>query len=249
MSAFRHIDRLRGAERERLSERFERVTELPLLFLAFLMIPLIAGPFLWDLTTAEIALFTALNAIIWIAFAIDLGVKLLLSTRRIRYLRAHWLDVLIVAIPFFRPLRIIRLFVYGSRAFQGGRRLSKPDFVVAYAFGSLIIATTFIVAFERNSDSQLADFPNALWWGVVTITTVGYGDITPVSVGGRIIAAILMVVGIGIFSFITANIASRFVIQDEQEESGTEAGKLVIEMQSLREEVRLLRASLTRTDR
>ena len=248
MSVIKHLNRLRETERASLLEGLDRATELPLLLLAFLMIPLVVGPFLWDLNAAEIALMSALNAIIWIAFAVDLGAKLILSTERVRYLREHWLDVVIVAIPFFRPFRIIRLFVYGSRAVQGGRRLSKPDFIIVYAFGSLIIATTFIVSFERSSDSQLADFPNALWWGVVTITTVGYGDITPATVGGKIVAAFLMVVGIGMFSFLTANIASRFVTQDEHEANGVEVSKLAVEIRSLRDEVGLLRSSLKESD-
>ena len=82
----------------------------------------------------------------------------------------------------------------------------------------------------------------------MTITTVGYGDITPATVGGRIIAAMLMVIGIGLFSFVTANIASRFVVQDEQDGSGMPNRQLVAEIQSLREDVRMLRASLHVSD-
>lgn len=224
-------------QREQLLIRIERVSELPLLLLAFLMVPLLAGPFLWELSTAEVALLSALNIIIWIAFAGDLAIKVLVAPHRVRYVRTHWLDVVIVAVPFFRPLRILRLLIYGSRAFQGTRRLSRADFTIVYAFGALVIATTVIVAFERNADSRLGDFPDALWWGVVTITTVGYGDITPVTLGGRIVAAALMIVGIGMFSFLTANVASKLAREDKkagEAEERSEDRRLFAEIQLLR---------------
>lgn len=209
------------------------------------MIPLIVGPFLWDLTTGEIALFSTLNFLIWVAFAVDFGIKLVVSPRPDRYIRAHWLDALIVAVPFFRPLRIVRLILYGSRAFRGTRRLTENDFILSYGFGAVVIATTLVTTFERNQNSELSDFPEALWWAVVTVTTVGYGDITPVTLGGRIVAGILMVIGIGLFSAITANVASRFVARDTTDEIKEEVADinlLVEEIRALRAEVRTLKA-------
>lgn len=241
INVLRGVYRPSVAQREALLLRVERTSELPLLLLAFLMIPLIAGPFLWDLSVAEVALLSALNVIIWIAFAADLAIKVSIAPNRISYLRTHWLDVLIVAIPFFRPLRIVRLVIYGSRAFKGTRTLSRADFLIAYAFGALITATTVIVAFERNNtQSQLTEFPDALWWGVVTITTVGYGDITPVTVGGRIVAAALMIIGIGLFSYITANVASKLARQDEkieEEQTESEFDQVSSELKQLRDEI------------
>jgi voltage-gated potassium channel len=241
----RSARRLTKAERQQLLLKLDRVTELPLLLLAFLMVPLLAGPYIWELTPSEQALLSGLNVIIWVSFAVDLGVKTLVAPERLRYLRQHWLDVVIVALPFVRPLRILRLVVYGSRAFQGARSLSKADFIIVYAFGSLITATTVIVAFEREANSRLSDFPEALWWGIVTITTVGYGDVTPVTTGGRIVAGILMLTGIGMFSVLTANFASKFVGQDEKLEDSAES-KILAELQALRKEVRELRAELGR---
>jgi voltage-gated potassium channel len=239
--AVRKARRLTRPERQRLMVRLERVTELPLLVLSFLMVPLLAGPYLWELTPAEKSLLAGLNVVIWASFAADLAVKTLIAPDRMRYLRQHWIDVIIVAVPFFRPFRLLRLVIYGSRAFQGARRLSK----IVYAFGSLIVATSVIVAFERETNSQLSDFPEALWWGIVTITTVGYGDITPVTVGGRIVAGILMLTGIGMFSFLTANFASKFVGDDEKLESSAES-KILAELELLRKEVRGLRVELER---
>ena len=123
--------------------------------------------------------------------------------------------------------------------------------MIVYAFGALIIATTVIVAFERDSGSRLAEYPDALWWGVVTVTTVGYGDITPETVGGRIIAALLMIVGIGLFSFVTANVAARFARSDdavERAEEDAEFRRMMDEIKELRSEIGRL-ASLVESDR
>ncbi len=202
------------ARREALLIRIERLTELPLLILAFVMIPLIVGPYLWDLSTEEQATFIALDMFIWAVFAADLVIKLLITPNRRLYLRKHWLEVLIVIIPFFRPLRLIRLFIFGSRAFVGVRRLVHVDFLVVYGIGLVVIAATVIASVEIGENASIHSFADALWWAVVTITTVGYGDMVPVTAIGRAVAFILMLGGIAFFSGVTANLAS-FLVRGE----------------------------------
>ena len=80
-----------ASHREALLHRIERITELPLLVLAFAMIPLLVGPFLWNLSPAEDATFIALDTFIWAIFAVDMGVKLIVAPQRLAYLRRHWL--------------------------------------------------------------------------------------------------------------------------------------------------------------
>lgn len=75
----------------------------------------------------------------------------------------------------------------------------------------IMIASTLFFYFEVNSNPKINNLGDALWWGFVTSTTVGYGDIYPVTYFGRVIAIILMLIGIGIFGFITASFASIFV--------------------------------------
>ena len=104
---------------EELLNRIERVTELPLLILAFVMIPLLLGPLLWPLAP-EGGIFVALDSFIWAVFALDLTIKVVVAPRKRDYLRRHWLDVLIVVVPFFRPLRLLRLLTY-----QGAEKLPR----------------------------------------------------------------------------------------------------------------------------
>ena len=85
MKMIRRIHSSTIADREALLLRIERMTELPLLLLAFLMIPLLVGPFLWDLSTTETTTFAALNILIWVMFGADLAVKVVVSPHRVKY--------------------------------------------------------------------------------------------------------------------------------------------------------------------
>ena len=83
---------------------------------------------------------------------------------------------------------------------------------IAITFGSAVLMT---VADHKNYPS----IGSGLWWAVQTVTTVGYGDHTPVTVSGRLVAALVMLVGIGFLTVITAAITSTFVSRTEGEQS------------------------------
>ena len=223
------------SHREALLHRVERITELPLLIFAFAMIPLLIGPFLWELSAEEEAIFVALDIFIWAIFAIDLIIKVVLAPHRLAYLRRHWLEVLIVVIPFFRPLRLLRIFVFGSRAWVGARRLVNVDFLLVYGIGLVIVAATVVASVEGGENASIQSFPDALWWAVVTITTVGYGDMVPVTAVGRGVAFILMLGGIAFFSGITANMASFLVRGGDHNKKAL--GQLITEVEGLRDEI------------
>ena len=220
--------------REAMLLRVERLTELPLLLLSFAMIPLLLGPLMWELSDYDETLFFTLDVFIWALFTADLLVKLAVAPNGFVYARRHWLEVLIVLIPFFRPLRILRLFLFGARAFGGARRLVNVDFLLVYAIGMVIVAATVVTSVEHGHDS-ITTFPDALWWSFVTVTTVGYGDLSPVTPMGRAVAVVLMLVGIGLFGGLTANLASAIMKSEENVEENIE---------TLLEEVRALRAQV-----
>ena len=221
--------------REQLLGRVERITEVPLLILAALMIPLIVGSFFWDLTERQETTFLALDIFIWAVFAADLMVKTAISPRRLAYLKAHWIDVVVVIVPFVRPLRMVRLFIYGSRAFVGVRRMLGVDYLLVYGVLLVMVSATVVTTVETGENAQIASFSDALWWTVVTVTTVGYGDLVPVSGAGRAMAYILVLGGVGLFGALTANFAALLV--REQPSTDQETTELVEEIKALRREL------------
>jgi voltage-gated potassium channel len=210
---------------------YERYTELPLLLLALAIIPLIVLPLVFDLDSSVNDAFFALDWIIWAVFAVDLGVRTYIVQERRKYLIAHWYDVIIVVVPFLRPLRILRsaralrlmrltrVVAFATHAFAEEREFARRRgavYVMSLALVLLVASSALIFAFERGSDGQIDDFGTALWWGVATITTVGYGDVVPVTPEGRAVAILLMLVGISLFGFLTATIAAFMVEHDSK---------------------------------
>lgn len=209
-------------------DQYERVTELPLLVLALAIIPLLLLPLAFDLTQSIDDAFLATDWIIWGTFAVDLSIRTYLAERRRAYLAAHWFDVVIVAVPFLRPLRILRsaralrllrltrLTAFAARIFHTLRDIGQRRgmaYVLVLAVFVVFVASSLVFALERTSGGPIDDYGTALWWGVSTITTVGYGDAIPVTPEGRGVAVVLMIVGISLFGFLTASIAAFMVEQ------------------------------------
>jgi voltage-gated potassium channel len=94
----------------------------------------------------------------------------------------------------------------------GNRRIAA----VAIVWLGILVLTSFgLYVAEHGTNEAVATPLDALWWGVVTMTTVGYGDVYPMTGEGRVAAAILMVLGIGLFGVITATVTS-LLVRDEE---------------------------------
>ena len=233
-----------------LAARMERWTEIPMLVLSLIVIPLLVVPLTVDLSEpAAIGIIIA-NWVIWTAFAGELVTKTYLAPDRKRYLVRHWYDIIIVIVPFLRPLRLLRvlrvltLFIRAERQSQlffGGHGLWQSVIVaVLFVFtGAAIVAIV-----EEDSSGTITDFWSSLWWATATITTVGYGDATPISTTGRILGAGLMLLGIGFFGIVTANIAAYFVKSDQGKTSKSD-GEILAQLQRLELQIADLRGALT----
>jgi voltage-gated potassium channel len=172
---------------------------------------------------------TVANWIIWAVFAVELAAVLVVAQRKRAALRAHWLDVAIVvltipllgkAFAWLRLARFFRLARFGvivARALQAERRLTSGD---SLRIASILTVTAIIVAgaAQHSASSDFDTLWDGVWWAIETVTTVGYGDIYPTTVQGRLIGLALMFVGIGFLSLLTAAIASRFVKQERGDE-------------------------------
>lgn len=204
-------------------ERFERAVELPLLVLAVAMVPLLIVPLVVDLPSGVEDTFIAADWFIWAVFAFEYVVRLSLTDRRWRFVRHEWPDLLIIALPFLRPLRIVRsaralrllrlgrLAAVLSEATQETRRLlvrHQLHYALLVGIVLMVGASGLVYALEEGSEGSIDTFGDALWWAVTTVTTVGYGDMFPVTPAGRGVAAFLMFSGIALFGLITANLAT-----------------------------------------
>lgn len=151
----------------------------------------------------------------WVVYAVFLAVVLVClvtSKNRRQYIKTHPLEVLSVALPVLRPLRLLRLVAFGSLVIQ--RVAIGRQFAIAlktFLFSILIayIASVQITIIERPiENSNNKSFEDGLWWALSTVTTVGYGDRFPTTTEGRVIAFVLMLVGISLMGVITASVAA-----------------------------------------
>ncbi len=217
---------MRTQRRQDNLERFERATALPLLVLAIAFIPLLVLPLLVELPEAVENAFVALDWFIWAAFAAEYITRLTLSSQRWRFIRRNWADLLIVVVPFLRPLRILRsaralrllrltrLVALLSVATRQAHRI-----LVKHRLHLVILVTVVVVlagaavgfAVEEGHGGTMDSFGDSLWWSVSTVTTVGYGDVFPVTPAGRGIAVLLMLTGVAFFSVLAGNIAAFFL--------------------------------------
>ncbi len=184
--------------------------ETPLTILAILTIPLLISP-LWH---EDIGAPGQLDLAIWLIFTGDFCVRLGLSTQRRAYLRAHWTDALLVIAAPLRPFRALRIVVYAVRVKAGIRRALSIERLIVYT----ILIVVICACIERTVEPEtFPTFPDALWWGLVTVSTVGYGDVAPSTGAGRLASTPLLVGGIAVFGTLTAQLAATFSREERAE--------------------------------
>lgn len=160
----------------------------------------------------------------WALFALDLLIGIWASSNKKSYLKSHPLEILSVALPFLRPLRLLRVITFGALVIQKvavGKHLAITFKVFLFSILIAYIAAVQITITERDvRTSNIKSFGDGLWWAVTTVTTVGYGDKFPTTSMGRVLAVGLMLVGISLMGVITASVAAWFVkmSQDESEQ-------------------------------
>ncbi len=166
--------------------------------------------------------------IVWLVFTIELVTMLVLVRDRWRYLRTNWLSVVIVVTgmsvlwgreSYFGALRMLRLLLIVPILVNLSgtvRRILTQNHLGA----TLLLVSLFTLMsglLVAGIDPAFEDAWDGIWWAWVTVSTVGYGDLVPETPAGRVFGAILILVGVGFFSLITANFAAFFVSQEEEE--------------------------------
>jgi voltage-gated potassium channel len=183
---------------------------------------------------------------IWAVFGLDYLVRLGLAGDRRRFLRTHLVDLMVLLLPMARPLRALRVIAMIStlnRRMRGGFRAKVGIYVAATTLLVATVASLAVLEAERYAPhATITTFGDAAWWTLSTISTVGYGDLYPVTTEGRVVASTLMVAGIALLGVITGSFATWFVdnLREVEDEVGQSSDRVAAKLDELLEEVRLL---------
>jgi voltage-gated potassium channel len=170
-----------------------------------------------------------LDNVICLFFLADFVHRLYRAENKLSFMKWGWID-LVASIPAFEGGRTLRLFrvVRILRAFRSMTHIVQFIFhnrqrgtfttVALLSVLLIIFSSIAILQVENTEQSNIRTAEDALWWSYVTITTVGYGDKFPVTTTGRIIAAVLMTAGVGLFGTFTGLVSSWFLEDRKREE-------------------------------
>lgn len=215
---FRQWLKAAGRREPEAFDAYERFSSYPafvvgLLFLAAFIITLDSQS-----TPDDRAFAVLMMQFTWVAFGLDYLLGLLISPNRISYVKHH---VVLLAALIFPPIRLLMLghvfHVLRARPLRSGDR--ARSYLLYLTTLLLVFSSVLVVYFERSApNSNIRSFGDALWWGGETVSTVGYGDFYPVTLGGRLVAGVLFFNGVALLSVITAGLAQRFTVSDARAE-------------------------------
>jgi voltage-gated potassium channel len=245
-------------------KRFDAWMQLPIIVSAIL--PLIVAPE----TNGWVGVVVGVTT--WLVFLVDYVVQ---ARHREHYGRTRLglfdLFVVLATAPWFlipgahegrfvvllRLARLARL----AMASRGSRRLfERLGRVVAVAVGILVTASLVAYYAEKPVNPEFATVGDALWWGIVTLTTVGYGDIVPKTPTGRLAGVAIMLTGIAVLGVLAGSLSSFFRLGDNGKANGappdqpanpataasdTALAALTAEVSALRQQVEALTRRLT----
>lgn len=231
------------------ADAIKRYFEKPLLVAAVLSIPTTILQFS-DVAEPWHTAGDVLNWLIWMAFLAELAAMLVVVPGRVGYLLRHPVDLGIVVLtpPFLtggvqgiRVLRLIRLFRL-LRLEPLARMVFSMEGVRATASLALLTAVAGGAGFAAQEGIS---FGNGLYWAVTTMTTVGYGDITPKSAEGKVMAVVVMLVGIGTATLVVGAVAQRFLARTVEHVEVAE-DDLIIQVRDISARLGKLEQSLQR---
>jgi voltage-gated potassium channel len=232
--------------------RWERAAEWPLSINALIFLGAFAWPILdtgLDGFWREVCRYADYTA--WAIFVVDYLVRLALAEQRLRYAGKHIVDLLMLALPVLRPLRLLRVLlllrVLNRRAAQ-----SLRGRVAVYIFGTatLVLGCAALAELDAERHSPHANITTigqSLWWAATTMSTVGYGDYHPVTTEGRLVAVGLMLAGVALLGVVTATIAAWLIEAVREVETESQAATRA-DLAQLHRELAELKAMLNRPD-
>jgi len=199
-----------------------------------------------------------LDGVICIILGIDYVERLLKSDTKRLFLKNTWYEVLAIIpaytfmafqaqfiggalriLRFVRVVRSIKIGILLSRSFKliiHAKNIvirSKILYVASLSILATILSSTVIYTLEGNLEgSNIKDFFDAIWWSLTTLTTVGYGDIVPITREGKILGIFLMVFGVIVWSSTISLLSASIIKEEVKDENLTDELKRVVEKYS-----------------
>jgi len=190
------------------------------LILSFMALFVISGLLFLPISQETRQVLIGLDFLICSIFLLQLLIDLIRSADRMQFMKRHWIDF-IASVPMIEPLRFARIFhilrvilvIRSSRGLVQQLFTNRKETTVASILLLLVVLMTLgsssMLFIEGHSpEANIKTGGEALWWALVTISTVGYGDHYPVTEGGKILASALIICGVGLFGMISGLITS-----------------------------------------
>jgi voltage-gated potassium channel len=217
-------------------QRFELRTAIPLLVLSLAIIPLLIIPVIFELSPTADHLLLVIDWCIWAVFLGEYSVRFYLADRKAKFVRSNKLDLVVILLPFLRPLRVVRS-ARAMRVLRAARAASflgrglnaareiltrhKLHYATAITAVVMLAAAILVDSLESQvAAGNIKSFPDAIWWAAGTVTTVGFGDKFPITAGGRAVGVGLMIMGISLFGFLAGSLVSYFL--DDRDKGSAE---------------------------
>lgn len=204
--------------RHDLVDSIERVTKFPMAVLGVVWLVLAIAVLTANVNGSASKDLVGALFVLWVIMLVEYVVRLVVTPDTPGYLKRRWVEPATVLIPPFQGWHVVGIEKMTLLVREGELRVEailkhhSLFRVLIAAVGTLFIGAWLVLLFEEKArGSNIHNYPDALWWAIVTVTTVGYGDRYPVTEGGRIVAVILMLVGIGLIGVLTATVASVFI--------------------------------------
>jgi voltage-gated potassium channel len=224
---------------------------VPLLLLSLVFV----GTYATQLSSAPARLdggLSVVRALVWVLFAVDYLVRVRLSGAAVRYVLTHPMDLLVLVVPVLRPVLLLVAVLVRRYRLHGHAAVVRRTLVYLISVSAtlvLFVATAVLLSERDAGGATIRSFPDALWWTFVTVTTVGYGDLYPVTYTGRAVAVLGMLLGIGVLGTVTATISAQVVAaagrgpgtEGAEEVELVDLTRVLAEVQALRQELAELR--------
>jgi voltage-gated potassium channel len=194
------------------TERWRHYSEWPLAVAAVVFLVTFSMQVIENVPDSQAEVYDLIIWITWGVFVVDYIVNLWLAERRARWFVYNLHELAILALPMLRPLRLMRLLSVLKLTHRVAGRALRGR-LLTYAFGGAILlcyaaALAVLDAEQNDSESNIKNIGDALWWAAVTIAGVGYGDHYPVTLVGRLVGVGLMIGGIALLAVVAGSLAA-----------------------------------------